>query len=162
MLKRLAVALLSVLGMPPVALAQTSVPPVFVYASINSTDANINPIGRQVFLELKEAIRASKTLQLIDKRWYREARDERDEVAYIRVAFHSMPISEKTQAFNAIAVNYDAKSIDLNGEYIDSSMNTCGAKRVTECAEQLLKIIIDNVGWLREHFPEKHRTLLRR
>lgn len=111
-------------------------------------------VGQQLAFELKEAIRASQSMRLVT---------DTDSGARVRVSIVSLnPDPERASQSHTVAATtfaFDDTWVPLNGILVSATVETCGARRVQECARSTLANIDSVIERIRKSAPNLWKDL---
>lgn len=111
-------------------------------------------VGVRYVFELREAIRASNSMRLVD-----QSNEPRIKVSVVTV--DSDRNNTGVAAGIATTVVYDSMDIPLNGAHMTTLVQVCGEQRVAGCARGLLSWIDSSVNTLRQDWPSLWKSLFR-
>lgn len=112
-------------------------------------------VGQRYAFELKEAIRGSQGMNLV----------QADVMPQIRVVVVTIDDSMQNKGYaSAIATTilYDSTEVPLGGAHLTTLVQTCGRDVVNTCARSLLAAIDAQVTRLRTRSPRLWNTLFER
>ena len=129
---------------PALSRAQSTVP-VYVVGLVDENDH----VGRQFVFEVREAIRGSQGLRLVEdgKEW-----------PYIKVVVTTVSAAAATTAAG-YAITYDSIDMPFGGGLLFSGVQACGRERVSSCARSVLANLGDAIRNLQRVAPDVAETL---
>lgn len=142
---RLFLALL-MLSLSLASAAQTKFP-------VKVTHTGDDPVGTQYVYELREGIRASHGMKLVEKDYME---------GHIKVMLVSLEHDRSDAAASsaiAIAIAYDSRFTPLGGAHLTLLVQNCGRNRVTSCAKLILAEIDRQASRLRDQDIDRWKTL---
>ena len=142
------IRILALAALAPLAtLAQDKVIPV----EINHTGKD--PVGQNIVFHLKEKIRASQRMSLVQG-----VDTPRMKMVITSVTSGTTKDPEASSAL-ATAYVYDDKDVPIDGALILTHVYDCGRDRAESCAQRLLVILDREIGYLREKWPSLYKRL---
>jgi hypothetical protein len=134
-----------------------AIAPAFVQAQnrapvyVTSSSAENDNVGRQLVVDIKEAIRGSDSFRLVE---------DRKQSPYLKYVVTTQVVSTVSTAAGWL-VAYDNLAIPMGGAYIYSGVITCPRDRISTCARAALANLDVALRELERGAPELWKTLLK-
>jgi hypothetical protein len=149
-MKQLALAFLIFVLVPSLCLAQAA-KKIPVAVSHGGDD----PVGQAFVLALKEAIRGSNSLLLVDN----EILPETPRIVVHVISVDNVVAEKGVSSAIGIIIVYKGSQTPGDGIYLSASVSICGKDRVESCAKSTLPDIDRSVEFLRKDEPSLWNTL---
>jgi hypothetical protein len=149
-MKQIVFAFLTFLLVPSLCLAQAA-KKIPVAISHGGDD----PVGQGFVLALKEAIRGSKSLLLVDT----ETLPKIPRIVVHVISVDNVVAEKGDSSAIGIIIVYDGSQTPGDGIYLSASVSICGKDRVESCAKSTLPDIDRSVEFLRKDEPSLWNTL---
>ena len=132
---------------PSVAAAQDKIIPVEV------SHTGKDPVGQNIVSHLKEKIRATRRLKLVQG-----VDAPRMKMVLTSVTSGDSRDPEASSAL-ATAFVYDDPTVPIDGALILTHVYDCGRDRAESCAQRLLSILDRQISYLQEKWPNLYKKL---
>jgi hypothetical protein len=126
--------------------------PVFLFGDARDD----NPVGRQLLLELRQAVRGASAGSILESDLYRLVEDEKS-LPHLRVEVSTLAAG--SGAAVAYGIAYAGEEVRRNGIFLYSALHLCPGTSIPECVQVAVDLIGLSLENLRRNNPDLARNL---